>query len=152
MTFAIRFARPDEASALSALALRSKGHWDYSADFLELCRAELTYTAEKCGSGDVFVAEQDGQVLGFAAIDGTPPDGELEALFVDVGAMGRGVGGGLLQHVLKVARNRGFTSLTLHADPGAEPFYAHHGAIRIGEAPSGSIPGRTLPELMFGLT
>ncbi|MBD8021265.1 GNAT family N-acetyltransferase [Brevibacterium gallinarum] len=152
MTFAIRFARPDEASALSALALRSKGHWDYSADFLELCRDELTYTAEKCGSGDVFVAEQDGQILGFAALDGTPPDGDLEALFVDVGAMGRGVGGGLLQHVLKVARNRGFTSLTLHADPGAEPFYAHHGAIRIGEAPSGSIPGRTLPELMFGLT
>lgn len=152
MTYAIRFARPDEASALSALALRSKGHWNYSADFLELCRDELTYTAEKCGSGDVFVAEQDGQILGFAALDGTPPDGELEALFVDVGAMGRGVGGGLLQHVLKVARNRGFTSLTLHADPGAEPFYAHHGAIRIGEAPSGSIPDRTLPELMFGLT
>lgn len=151
MTYTIRFARAGEAATLSALALRSKGHWNYSEDFLELCRDELTYSAEKCASGDVFVAEQDGQVLGFAAIDGTPPDGELEALFVDIGAMGRGVGGGLLQHVLKIARNRGFTSLTLQADPGAEPFYAHYGAIRIGEAPSGSIPGRMLPELTFCL-
>ncbi|MBU8579650.1 GNAT family N-acetyltransferase [Brevibacterium luteolum] len=120
MTYTIRFARAGEAATLSALALRSKGHWDYSADFLELCRHELTYTAEECGSGDVFVAEQDGQVLGFAAIDGTPPAGDLEALFVDVGAMGRGVGGGLLQHVLKIARNRGFTSLT-HFTPTPGP-------------------------------
>lgn len=137
---------------MSDLALRSKGHWNYSAEFLELCRDELTYTADKCGSGDVVVAEEDSHVLGFAAIDGTPPDGELEALFVDIGAMGRGVGGGLLRHVLKLARSRGFTSLTLQADPGAEPFYTHHGAMRVGEAPSGSIPGRMLPELTFCLT
>jgi len=38
----------------------------------------------------------------------------------------------------------------LDADPDAEPFYLHHGARRIGEVPSGSIPGRMLPRLAFG--
>jgi len=152
MTVEIRTACPGEAAILSGLALRSKGYWGYSESFLEKCRNELTYTPEQCGSGDVFVADRDGDVLGFSAIDGTPPAGELLALFVDIGAMGRGVGGELLRHALMVARDRGFRSLTLDADPGAEPFYLRHGAVRIGEAPSGSIPGRVLPRLRLDLT
>jgi hypothetical protein len=36
-----------------------------------------------------------------------------------------------------------------HADPYAESFYAKYGAERIGEAPSGSIPGRFLPRMRF---
>lgn len=147
----IRPALPAEAAAISDLALRSKGHWGYSEDFLEACRNELTYSPTQCASGDVFVAEESGELLGFSTIDGAPPDGELQALFVDVGKMGRGVGGELLRHVLNIARDRGYCSLTLEADPGAEPFYIRHGAVRIGETPSGSIPGRVLPMLRFDI-
>nr|WP_211354784.1 hypothetical protein [Stackebrandtia albiflava] len=37
------------------------------------------------------------------------------------------------------------------ADPGAEPFYRRMGAVRIGEAPSGSVPGRVLPRMTVRL-
>ena len=37
----IRPARPEEAGAISALALRSKGHWGYDPAFLEACREDL---------------------------------------------------------------------------------------------------------------
>ena len=49
----LRAARPEEAAAISALALRSKAHWGYDEAFLAACRAELTWTAAQCGSGDV---------------------------------------------------------------------------------------------------
>ncbi|WP_067619878.1 hypothetical protein [Alicyclobacillus acidiphilus] len=39
--------------------------------------------------------------------------------------------------------------LTIRPDPNAEPFYLAMGAQRVGEVPSGSIPGRMLPLLQY---
>jgi GNAT superfamily N-acetyltransferase len=147
----MRPARPEEAEVVSALALRSKAHWGYDAAFLDACRAELTWTPTRCGSGDVVVAERDGVLVGFYAVAATEAGGELEACFVDPPVIGSGVGGVLLRHALAEARRRGWRALRLAADPGAESFYLHHGARRVGEVPSGSIPGRTLPCLQFSL-
>jgi GNAT superfamily N-acetyltransferase len=148
---AIRQARPDEHKEISALALRSKGHWGYSADFLESCRAELTYDAADCGSGQMWVAETGAEVVGFGLIQGEPPAGELAALFVDPSAIGTGCGKLLLRHLLREASERGFTCVDLDADPEAEPFYLHFGAVRLASTPSASIPGRFLPHLEFRL-
>ncbi|WP_231920056.1 GNAT family N-acetyltransferase [Microlunatus soli] len=146
----IRPARAEEHATISALALRSKGHWGYSPEFLQACRAELTYRAEDCGTG-MWVADDGTGPLGFSRLAGVPPDGELAALFVDPDAIGTGCGRLLLEHILREAAARGFRRLDLDADPGAEPFYRHFGATRIGSSPSGSIPGRVLPRLRFDL-
>lgn len=42
----IRRARPDEAGALSELALQSKAHWGYDPRFLEACREDPTLSPE----------------------------------------------------------------------------------------------------------
>lgn len=147
----IRPARPEDAGELSALALRSKSHWGYDADFLEACRAELTVDPQACAAGRVTVADRAGTLQGFYLIAGHPPDGELAALFVDLPAIGSGVGGQLLRHALAHATEQGYASLTLDADPGAESFYRRHGAVRVGETPSESIPMRVLPRMRFQL-
>jgi GNAT superfamily N-acetyltransferase len=147
--FTIRAARGDDAGPLSALALRSKGHWGYSAEFLEACRAELTYSEADCLSGDLYVAESDSVLAGFFLLRGGAPDGELQAIFVDPPWIGQGLGGVLIDHALELARSRGITRVSVDSDPGAEPFYLHHGARRVGEVASGSIPGRVLPQLLF---
>ncbi|WP_309104252.1 GNAT family N-acetyltransferase [Microbacterium sp.] len=152
----IRRAVAGEAEAISDLALRSKAHWGYSAEFLEMCRAELTYTPERCGSPGMWVAAQGDELLGFYLIETpthetAPLEGELAALFVAPERIGAGLGGRLLRHALTQAEASGIQRLTLDADPGAEPFYRHHGARRIGQTPSGSIPGRTLPRMAFDL-
>lgn len=146
----LRPARIEDAAALSELALRSKGHWGYPAEFLEACRAELTIHPGQVP--DVVVAEVDGVVAGFRllAVDG--PAAELDALFVDPPFIGSGVGGRLLAEVLATARALGVATLGLDADPGAEAFYARSGARTVGTTPSGSIPGRTLPRMEFDLT
>ncbi|EBV1760669.1 N-acetyltransferase, partial [Salmonella enterica subsp. enterica serovar Newport] len=42
-------------------------------------------------------------------------------------------------------------ALLVDADPNAEAFYIRQGAIRIGETPSESLPGRVLPLLLISL-
>ena len=146
-----RPARADDARHLSDLALRSKGHWGYSREFLDSCRAELTYSPQVCASGSVVVAERSHQVLGFYRLIAHVPASSLESLFVDPEAIGTGVGKALLERALSAAEALGAEAVTLEADPNAEPFYARCGAVRTGEVPSASIPGRRLPLMRFDL-
>jgi len=147
----IRVARADEHMEISKLALRSKSYWGYSKEFLDACRDELTFDAAACASGMAWVALDGPTIVGVSVIEGAPPIGELAGLFVDLPAIGTGCGRMLLTHTLRAARELGFTELVLDADPGAEPFYTHHGAQRIGNSPSSVFPGRVLPHMKFVL-
>jgi GNAT superfamily N-acetyltransferase len=145
----LRAALAGEEAELTELALRSKGHWGYSAEFLEACRPELTVRPEQLPG--ILVAESDGVVAGFRTLSITGAHGELESLFVDLPFIGSGVGRLLLDEVLATARSLGVQTLILDADPGAEAFYARFGARTTGLTPSGSIPGRSLPRMEFDL-
>ena len=147
----VRPARPDEAPFLSELAIRSKGYWGYDAAFLERCRDELAVRPDRLTALRAHVLEGEGAILGFFTLAGDPPEGELEKLYVDPKAVGAGVGGKLLRAACDVARREGFRRLLIHSDPNAEPFYLRQGAHRVGEVPSGSIPGRLLPLLALDL-
>lgn len=149
---ALRPAWPEEAPALSDLALRSKGHWGYDADFLAACRAELTLDPHLLAAHRTLVAEVDGRLAGFGTVEGVPPYGELGMLFVEPDLLGRGIGGVLLAALVERARTEGFTRLSIDADPHAEAFYLARGAVRTGSIPSSSIPGRTLPRLELDLS
>jgi GNAT superfamily N-acetyltransferase len=150
----LRAARPDEVAELSALALRSKAHWGYDETFLDACRDELTLTADDLMSGVVVVAEVDGAVVGVSRLTG--PDrngaGEADLLFVAPEHIGTGVGHALFTRLQADAVARGCTELRIEADPNALAFYEREGAVRVGEVPSASIEGRTLPRLRLDLT
>lgn len=148
MGISIRPARLDEASVLTDLALRSKAYWGYDAQFLESCREELTLREGELSVRRATVAEQGGGIVGFTTLEGDPPQGVLGMMFVDPGVIGKGVGRLLFQHAVATARNLGFTQFTIDADPNAEPFYEAMGAVPVGVVPSGSIPGRTLTQLL----
>jgi GNAT superfamily N-acetyltransferase len=143
----LRGALPAEVGALSELAMRSKAHWGYDADFLEACKDELTFTATDVPR--IVVAESAGLLVGMYTVDGRPPHGVLGNMWVDPAAIGSGVGRRLWEHAIASARSRGFEALMIDADPHAEGFYLKMGAERVGETPSGSIPGRVLPLLQF---
>ncbi|OIJ64004.1 GNAT family N-acetyltransferase [Streptomyces mangrovisoli] len=140
----IRPARDGEAGFLSDLALRSKAHWGYDAEFLAACREELSLSGPELAGRRTAVAERDGRIVGFTTLEGEPPQGVLGMMFVDPDAIGQGVGRLLFTHVVETARALGFTRFTIDADPNAEPFYEAMGGVPAGRVPSGSIPGRTL--------
>jgi GNAT superfamily N-acetyltransferase len=148
----VRRAHPDEAPALSDLAYRSKALWGYSPEFMEACRAELTLTPEDIRAHPVFVAELSGDVLGFHALKQLASDRiDLWHLFVDPARVRLGVGRRLLTHARQHARELGYRTLVIQSDPQAEGFYAGCGAVRVGDLPSESIPGRVLPLMEIAL-
>ncbi|MER5357317.1 GNAT family N-acetyltransferase [Streptomyces sp. NPDC002785] len=147
MSVLIRPARVTEAEILSDLALRSKAHWGYDAEFLEACRDELTVDANEVARRRATVADKDGHILGFTTLEEEPPTGVLGMMFVEPRAIGQGIGRLLFEHTLAAARELGFAQFTIDADPNAEPFYRAMGAVRVGNVPSGSITGRVLPQM-----
>lgn len=156
MNHTMRDARPDESALISDLALRSKGYWPYSAEFLEACREELTYPPDKISCPDYrFVvierADADG-LAGFVLLHlASAEQVDMDALFVEPACIGQGVGKALWLRGVELAREYGAKRIEIHADPYAEPFYSAMGARRVGDVPSGSVPGRVLPRMHFDL-
>ena len=149
----IRSAVPDDADGLTELAMRSKAHWGYDARFMELCRAELTMSAARMAEEEIVVAGgADGGLAGFASF-GRQPDGTAEVMncFVEPALIGTGIGHALMTELIARAGAEGIAVMMVDSDPHAEGFYRRHGFRRVGEAPSGSIPGRVLPRLRLDM-
>lgn len=140
----LRAARPGEADDLTELVMRSKAHWGYDADFLRQVRPALTLTDRHLAA--TVVAELDGRLAGVATLAGEEFEGELDLLFVDPWAIGKGVGRALFRDAVARAHTLGMTRLLIESDPYAEEFYLRMGATRIGETIS-TATGRTLPLL-----
>ena len=137
---------------LSALALRSKAHWGYDADFLAACRDDLTISADEIVSSPVYVCDGGDAPLGFYRLllqdDGLA---ELDDLFVEPAAIGQGVGRRLWRHAVATATRLGCSEMIWQSDPQAEGFYLAMGARRVGDSPSTVMPGRMLPLMRFRL-
>ena len=151
MTPALRAARESEAAFLSALILRSKAHWGYSAGTMEGWRTLLKITAEEIRERPTFAAEVDGEIAGFYSLRPSKPAWDLDNLWVLPEFMRRGIGRCLLAHALETAARGGALEVTVDSEPKAEPFYLHAGAVRRGEiaAPIAGEPGRVRPQLAF---
>ena len=144
---AIRPARHPEKPALDALCFRAKAHWGYDADFMAKCRDALCLSEAAIASGLAFVAADAAdwpQGVAALALDDRGR-ALLDLLFVEPATIGRGIGAALFAHAAAAARQAGARRLEIQADPFAAGFYDRMGARRIGEVPSGIVPGRMLP-------
>ena len=147
----VRRARPDESRLLTELTARSKAFWGYDDSFLEGARQELEFTASKfLPDFHVYIIEAEGQPLWFCSlisVDGSTV--ELHDLFVEPLYIGKGYGKELWDYAVKLARSLGFKRIVLAADPNAESFYAHQGAVHIGVKASLVCSDRVLPVMEY---
>ena len=142
----VRPAKPGEAQTLTALCVRSKAHWGYDAAFMKLSAASLTVSESDIAADRVLVAVNDGgTVVGMASVVPEGETSDLDMLFVDPPAIGRGAGRAMYDAALALARRQGARRMTILADPHAAAFYERMGARFRRNAPSDAIPGRTLP-------
>jgi GNAT superfamily N-acetyltransferase len=130
MDITIREALPHQATDLSCIALKAKGHWGYSGEQLDLWRREfLTVSPEYIKANRVWVASVDErQLVGFAAIEQSGGEAILDHLWVLPEYIGRGVGKRLFLHAAAAIPKFVFTS-----DPHADGFYHKLGAQKIGD-------------------
>ncbi len=145
----IRCALPNESEQLSSLALRSKKNWGYDDAFMEQCCQELTLSVDYIINSQVYVMEENGQVLGFYGLSGTGLAGSLDFLFIEPSQMNCGYGKKLWLHAVKKAAELGFLYILIDSDPNAKGFYLAMGAKLQGEVSSKSIPDRFLPLFCF---
>jgi GNAT superfamily N-acetyltransferase len=152
-TISIRRARADEAGLLSDLAFRSKAHWGYPPDWLELWRPELTVDPRALEAAPTFVAVDASAILGFYLLQPTnrAEACALDCLFVEPAAIGRGVGQALFAHACNTARGLGYRAMVWGSDPHADGFYLRMGARKFGERLSSTIPGRAIAEMAITL-
>ena len=151
MPLTIRQPTVDELSGLSDLCFRSKAIWGYDEEFMEACRGELSLEPRDLELTPIAVAEHDGKPIGVAQLKVVDDEADLLKLFVEPSVLRNGTGKALLAWANDVAKKLGAKRLTIEADPDAAPFYRRMGAYDVGQAPSGSVPGRMLPKLAMNL-
>lgn len=145
----LRPCLPADGAEATRLCLRSKAHWRYDAAFMAACAAELTVGTRDLDRDPVILACDGSVIVGVAQVSRNADACHLEKLFVDPGRMGQGVGRQLFRWSLGAMRDLGARRMIVEADPGAVPFYLAMGCVPAGTAPSGSIPGRFLPRLVW---
>ena len=145
-------AQPAAAPELSAIAWAAKARWGYPLHWMEQWRGELAITPQFIAANETFLADSDGEIVGFHALVQETKSWRLEHLWVLPQRMGQGFGRRLFAHAAAYAAERGALFLTIEADPNAEPFYQRMGATRVGTRDT-EIDGRVrlLPLLKFVL-
>jgi GNAT superfamily N-acetyltransferase len=151
LALTIRAPTIDELSDLSDLCFRSKAVWGYDEEFMNACRGELSFQPRDLELTPIAVAEHDGKTIGVAQVKVVDDEADLLKLFVEPTALRRGTGKALLVWAANVAKKLGAMRLMIDSDPDAAPFYRRMGAYDVGQAPSGSVPGRMLPKLAMNL-
>jgi len=152
--FTIRRSTLKDREALTDLCMRSKQSNGYDDAFMAMCAQELAVRDSWILDNDFWLAESEtgapvGCIRLSVAEDGVT--GELETCFVDPDWQGKKVGQALFKTLLRRAQELKLARIGLDADPFAELFYGRMGFETTGRAPSGSIPGRSLPRMELTL-
>ena len=121
----IRRGTPDDADSIAELFERSFGTLTFLPK-LHTLDEHRAHFRRILAEQEVWLREDDGRILGFAALD----DAMLNYLYVEPDAIGRGVGSALYRHALTL-RPDGFTFWVFQQNDRARRFYEQHGAVPI---------------------
>ena len=129
----IRLASPDEREALEALQRRASTALEEYRRQLEAEPDAIELPIEYIERDEVFVAELDGDVAGFAVLFLGEEEAELDGLFVEPEHWRKGVGAALCDVATHEARKRGL-ALMVTANISAREFYEKCGFAVEGDA------------------
>ena len=133
----IRLGTPTDLPACSGVYRRASLSNAGDRDNLLAHPEYLILGPEGLAEGRMYVAEEDGSVVGFATWTRPAQPGgtiELEDLFVDPDWRRRGIATALVGHIVDVLRARGVRRLEVTANPHADGFYSSAGFTDCGVA------------------
>jgi ribosomal protein S18 acetylase RimI-like enzyme len=148
----IRSVNPEEAGALTQIALAAKRHWGYPERWIEIWTPQLTFSPEYFKTNESWAAVDGDVPIAFYTLLEANEVVSIENLWVLPEYMGQGIGKQLFLHAVATARARGYNTLQLDADPNALGFYERMGMHQIGERQS-EVDGqlRVLPIMEMSL-
>jgi N-acetylglutamate synthase-like GNAT family acetyltransferase len=129
----IRIAQASEHRQLEELQMRASLGNKGDREALLANPDAVQTPIEQILDGRLFVAELDGLIVGFAALEWTANNNaELDALFVEPSMQRHGIGRALIQHCKLVAKGRGMMAILVVGNPHAERFYNATGFTSLG--------------------
>ena len=129
----IRLANLDEREALEAMQRRASTALEEYRQQLEAEPDAIELPIEFIERDEVFVAELDGEVAGFAVLFLGDGEAELDGLFVEPELWRKGIGAALVDVATHEARRHGL-ALMVTANIAAREFYEKCGFAVEGEA------------------
>ena len=130
----LRPAQPEEADLLAALHIAARaGAVPAMPAAVHPPEGTLAWMRGRVGTThDVWVAERDGALVGYAALSAPGTGGEdwLDDLYVDPALTGQGTGAALLE-LAKSLRPGGFALSVFASNTGARRFYRRHGLVEL---------------------
>lgn len=154
MQICIRKAVASQSEILTEISFAAKRYWNYPEEYFEVWKDELTITGAYIEENIVYVAEQDGKIVGYFSIAEVKEAfwaGEisvqkgfwLEHIFILPDFIGMGIGSELINFAKGLCKENGIEKLFIFSDPNSRGFYDKLRARYIIESPS-SIKGRTV--------
>jgi len=125
-------ANPEDANALTAIAMAAKRHWGYPENWMMKWQEILTISPECVASNLVFKALHDERLVGFYVLINTKTRLELRHMWVHPDEIGKGVGSKLMYHAIRHAGNAQLPNMEIESDPNAAEFFQKMGARRVG--------------------
>ena len=122
-----RFAARDSDERLRQIALAAKAHWGYPRDRVVEWASKGDFSPETLGRLEIWVAEEEREICGWASLVPGDEVAWLEDLWVDPRWMRQGAGSALFGAVADEARRRGAARLEWEAEPNAIGFYRRMG-------------------------
>ena len=146
----VRAGTDADFARLREIAVDAKAHWGYDRAQVEEWGRSGGFEPERLRALEVYVAEADGEPVGWASLIPRGAVCWLEDLWIDPPWIGRGVGRLLFEGVAARARELGARRLEWEAEPNATGFYERMGAtyVRPSEVTEW---GRVLDVLGVGL-
>jgi N-acetylglutamate synthase-like GNAT family acetyltransferase len=135
-TMVIRPAKTEESAQLSELAQEAKRHWDYPEEAMDTWHSTMTLQSMHIDLSPPWVADNNGEVVGFYQLIADGDHMELEHLWVKPQHLQQGIGKQLLAHAVATAKVRGAKKISIDADANATAFYLSCGAYRVGDMPA----------------
>ena len=131
---------------LTEISFVSKKYWNYSDEWMEIWKDDLTITENFITNNYVYHLENDAnEIVGFYAFVKFDNYIELDSLFVSPEYIGKGFGNLLMTDFLSKVREIYFNYKKLKAEPFAEIFYKKYGFETIELQLSSKIENRYLP-------
>jgi putative acetyltransferase len=128
--------------------VRTVNRTDYSDEQVEAWAPGVPDPEEwhtRMADRQTLVAEEGGEVVGFAELEG---DGHLDMLYLRKDAVGRGVGQRLYRAVEREARGRGLNRIFTEASITARSFFERQGFRVLREQ---TVPRRDVPMTNFAM-
>lgn len=148
----IKKANPHDHKILTEITKKSKAHWGYSEEQIEIWSEFLRVSKEYVETKSVYNLIVEDKIVGYYSFFHESENTiKLDNLFILPEFIGKGFGKMLLNDFFIRLKNIDIEKVILNSEPNAEEFYTKFGFVKVGQIET-SIKDRYLPimELLIG--